>query len=207
MSDGPEVMPKGQVLGFGIYLIVLNLALLYILLRIWPETTTSPPPTAVTLGGGFAFDVPLEIRYLLIVAVAGALGSYIHLATSFADYVGNRQLVWSWGWWYALRPFIGMALALLVYFLIRGGLVLPSGNGNVALSPYGIAAIAGMAGMFSKQATDKLKEVFENLFRTQNPPERRDELRSPERSGTQERQPASRGQGTVPSSGDRPASS
>jgi hypothetical protein len=208
MNNGPDVMPKGQVLGFGIYLIVLNLALLYILLRIWPETTASPPAAKVALGGGLEFEVPLEIRYLLIVVVAGALGSYIHLATSFADYVGNRQLIWSWGWWYALRPFIGMALALLIYFLIRGGLVLPSGNGNVAaLSPYGIAAIAGMAGMFSKQATDKLREVFENFFRTQNPPERRDELKSSERSDKQEGQPASGGQSIVPSAGEHRASS
>lgn len=203
MSNGPDVMPKGQVLGFGIYLIVLNLALLYILLRIWPETTASAPASRVALGGGLEFEVPLEIRYLLIVAVAGALGSYIHLATSFADYVGNRQLVWSWGWWYALRPFIGMALALLVYFLIRGGLVLPSGNGNVAtLSPYGVAAIAGMAGMFSKQATDKLKEVFENLFRTQNPPERRDELKAPERSAIQTTQPAREARSVEAPTGD-----
>jgi hypothetical protein len=207
MNNGPDVMPKGQVLGFGIYLIVLNLALLYILLRIWPETTAPPRAGKVALGGGLEVEVPLEIRYLLIVVVAGALGSYIHLATSFADYVGNRQLIWSWGWWYALRPFIGMALALLIYFLIRGGLVLPSGNGQIAaLSPYGIAAIAGMAGMFSKQATDKLREVFENFFRTQNPPERRDELKSSERSDRQEGQPASGGQSNVPSAEQRASS-
>lgn len=89
MSNGPDVMPKGQVLGFGIYLIVLNLALLYILLRIWPETTVSPPVSKVTLGGGLEFEVPLEIRYLLIVAVAGVLGSYIHLAIS-----GTLSLHW-----------------------------------------------------------------------------------------------------------------
>ena len=34
MSSGPDVMPKGLVLGFGIYLVVLNLALLYVLVRI-----------------------------------------------------------------------------------------------------------------------------------------------------------------------------
>ena len=89
MSNGPNVMPKGQVLGFGIYLIVLILALLYILLRIWPETTVSRPVSKVTLGGGLEFEVPLEIRYLLIVAVAGALGSYIHLAIS-----GTVSLHW-----------------------------------------------------------------------------------------------------------------
>jgi hypothetical protein len=179
MSDDADVMPKGRVLGFGAYFIVLNLALLYILLKIWPETIPVKPDdenvVALLWGGRLAFRLLPEIRYLLIVAVAGALGSYIHLATSFADYVGNRQLFRSWEWWYLLRPFIGMALALVVYFMVRGGLITGnSGAGN--LSPYGIAAIAGLAGMFSKQATDKIKEVFEFLFQVQNPPDRADKL-------------------------------
>jgi hypothetical protein len=32
-------------------------------------------------------------RIVLMVIVIGALGSYIHAATSFADYIGNRRLV------------------------------------------------------------------------------------------------------------------
>src|SRR5215472_16660399 len=91
MSDDAEVMSRGRVLGFGAYLIVLNLALVYILLKIWPETLPVKPDdenvVALLWGGRLAFRLLPEIRFLLIVAVAGALGSYIHLATSFADYV------------------------------------------------------------------------------------------------------------------------
>jgi len=166
-----------RVWGFGIYLIVLNLALMYVLVGIWPGTMVLGPNDRVSLLGGGWLDMamPPETRYLMIVAVAGALGSYIHLATSFADYVGSRKLVWSWGWWYVLRPFIGMALAVIVYFVVRGGLITGQG-GAENLSPYGVAAIAGMAGMFSKQATDKLREVFENLFRTEKSLDRPDKL-------------------------------
>lgn len=164
MNDEPVLMSKGRVFGFGIYLIILNLALLYVLVKIWPGRI---PPVAE--------DMPAETRYLLIVVVAGALGSYIHLATSFADYVGNRRLVGSWGWWYVLRPFIGTALAVIVYFVVRGGLITGS-SGAGSLSPYGVAAIAGLSGMFSKQATDKLREVFENLFKAEKPPDRVDKL-------------------------------
>jgi hypothetical protein len=49
-------------------------------------------------------------------------------------------------------------------------------TGADGLSPYGVAAIAGLAGLFSKQATDKLREVFENLFKTDHPPNRTDKL-------------------------------
>jgi len=170
MERETHPMPKGQVLGFGIYLILLNVALLYILVKIWPGEMPPPAREAVALLGGrwLEVDVVLETRYLLIAVVAGALGSYIHLATSSADYVGDRQLVWSWAWWYILRPFIGMVLAAVVYFVVRGGLIMPeSSAGN--LSPYGVAAIAALAGMFSKQATDELQEVFENLFTTEKP--------------------------------------
>lgn len=179
MGNEAERMSTGRVLGalgFGMYLIVLNLVLLYALVVIWPQTIPPADTDHVAFWGGWIeFSMALETRYLVIVALAGALGSYIHLATSFADYQGNRRLVWSWGWWYVLRPFIGMALAVIVYFVIRGGLI--TGEGSTQnLSPYGVAAIAGMAGMFSKQATDKLREIFENLFRTEKPSDRTDKL-------------------------------
>ena len=96
----------------------------------------------------------------------GALGSYVHAATSFASYVGNRRLMLSWAWWYVLRPFIGMALALIFYFVVRGGL-LSTGAAATDVSVFGVAAVAGLVGMFSKQATDKLRELFDNLFRTE----------------------------------------
>ena len=123
--------------------------------------------------GVFQLDVWPEARYLCLVAIVGALGAYIHLATSFTEFLGNRNFYASWKWWYGLRPFIGSALAIMVYFAVRGGLV--SGSAGASnLSPYGIGAMAGLAGMFSKQATDKLREVFENLFKTTDPPMRKD---------------------------------
>ena len=104
-----------------------------------------------------------DIRLLLIVILAAAVGSYIHAATSFATYVGNQSFVASWTWWYLLRPFIGMALALVFYFVIPGGLL--SVQSDAAdFNPYGTAAVAGLVGIFSKQATDKLEEVLTNLF-------------------------------------------
>lgn len=178
MTNGQVSAGAPRIFGFGIYLIVLNIILLYLLLRIWPSKIPPPDPDTLSLlwGGWLEIGkVSLEARYLLIVMVAAALGSYVHLATSFADYVGARKLVWSWGWWYVLRPFIGMALGVIVYFALRAGLLVPS-SGAEALNPYGVAAITGMAGMFSKQATDKLREVFENVFGTQNAPPRTDGL-------------------------------
>lgn len=142
------------------------------------SAANSAEPSTAVYGGerpppfwlfGYKFQPTLEVRLLLLVLFAGAIGSYIHASSSFVDYLGNRTLISSWVWWYLLRPFIGMMLALLFYFVFRGGFITAGVNqgGEAAASfinPFGIAALAGLVGMFSKVASDKLNEVFLTLF-------------------------------------------
>ncbi len=140
-----------------------------------PGTTPSPTPSptpleAVAMPINFPFMsrcvmTTFDERLLLLVIVAGMLGSFVHGATSLADYIGNNRFSRRWTWFYLLRPVIGMALALVFYFVIRGGF-LTTNVGATDINPYGIAALAGLVGMFSKQATDKLSEVFSTLFRS-----------------------------------------
>jgi hypothetical protein len=143
-----------------------------------PSGARSIEPSTAVYGGErpppfwlfrYRFQPTLEVRLLLLVLLAGAIGSYIHASSSFVDYLGNRTLISSWVWWYLLRPFIGMMLALLFYFVFRGGFITAGvnqgGEGAASfINPFGIAALAGLVGMFSKVATDKLNEVFLTLF-------------------------------------------
>lgn len=135
-------------------------------------------PTVSLFRGWLVMTHSVEVRLLLIALLAGALGSYIHAATSFADFVGNRKLSGNWVWWYLLRPFIGMSLALVFYFVVRGGFISPSAGGS-DMNPFGIAAMAGLVGMFSKQAIDKLNEVFTSLFGSKGDDKRGDKLQAP----------------------------
>ena len=114
---------------------------------------------------GYCRKTTFDERLILLVIVAGILGAFVHGATSLADYLGNNSFNSSWTWFYFLRPAIGMSLALVFYFVIRGGFLSTTG-GAADINPYGIAALAGLVGMFSKQATDKLSEVFSTLFRS-----------------------------------------
>lgn len=155
------------------YILASLIGILYLLIKLWPTGTGDQPPTDFLWG---QFVLPLDVRLFLIAAVAGALGAYVHLATSFADYAGNEKLTASWICWYVFRPFIGMALAEIVYLAIRGGFFNTGGATSANVSPYGVAAITALTGLFSKQATDKLREVFETLFRTQETLERKDAL-------------------------------
>ena len=114
---------------------------------------------------GRCMQTTFDERLLMLVIVAGMLGAFVHGATSLADYIGNNSFSKSWTWFYLLRPAIGMSLALVFYFVIRGGFLSTTG-GAQDINPYGIAALSGLVGMFSKQATDKLSEVFATLFRS-----------------------------------------
>lgn len=169
-AKSPKTSPWKRLL-LGIYLLLMPILLAYAVFALWPVADvngTAEGPAwkqdarVLWLKG----SLPDESRLLLLVLLTGALGSYVHAATSFASYVGNETLRYSWLWWYLLRPLIGMALALIFYFVIRGGFLSPATTDAQAISLYGIAAVAGLVGMFSKQATDKLNETFTTLFRT-----------------------------------------
>jgi hypothetical protein len=149
----------------------------YAVVAIWPPDCVNNQCAAHT-AHLFLWALQLERaeNLLLLVAATGALGALIHVTSSFADYVGNRRLVWSWVWWLLLRVPIGVALALVFYMLIRGGLIIPNGSTEPQINPYGIAGLAALVGMFAKQATDKLADIFDNLFRSDKDQARSDPL-------------------------------
>jgi hypothetical protein len=207
----PAVPPtQEQITLIGILYLIVGVVLFYLLFKAWPP---DPWPTekvndisrnltdVITFFARYPnlkFDVhtSLDERLIFLVIVAGAIGSYIHSATSFADYVGNRKFARSWIWWYALRPFVGIALALIFYFVVRAGLLT---GGASDVSPYGVASMAALAGMFSKQATDKLEELFTTLFRPapgKGDAKRGDKLTAPTISGLQPKEGSAAG-GTV----------
>src|SRR5215213_5654589 len=171
-----------RLLGWG--MIILSLLLTYLFLKMWPAGLRDNAKGNETqlislLRGWIQFEISLDVRLILMVMLAGGLGSFVHAATSFADYVGNERLTSNWLWFYILRPFIGMTLALIFYLVIRGGF-LSAGNEAGKVNPFGIAALAGLVGMFSKQATDKLDDVFTTLFRTEaGDAKRKDSLLNP----------------------------
>jgi hypothetical protein len=154
----------------GLAIATVGVALFATVFELWPVVDRGKDPGTKEIGASLFFGIykgsfPLSTGLILLTIVAGALGAYIHAATSFVTFVGNRTFKSSWGWWYGLRLFIGAALALLLYFAFRGGLVTGQ-DASEDVNPYGIAALSGLAGLFSKQATDKLKEVFDVFFHT-----------------------------------------
>jgi len=169
-SGIPRPVP-GALRFFGIslltlYLVALYGALVYLQVALW-QNAGDQTKDQVTIVFPWIVDKTYVVStnlWLLFFALSiGALGSFIHAATSFADYVGNRRASRSWVVWFIFRPLVGSALALTVYFALR---VLTNGTDPKVLNVYGFGFLCLLAGMVSKQATDKLGEVFDSLFKS-----------------------------------------
>ena len=173
-NDGPstrqagdqEMATAGKLL-LGFLLLVLGFVFLYLLVTLWPAVEDAQQNLDSTVTWFWRdFDLTADTTLLLLVVLVSGIGSYVHVTVSFSDFAGNRQLVTSWVWWYVLRVFVGSSLAVVFYFALRGGFF-SSASDSSQVNVYGIAALAGLVGLFSKQATDKLREIFDTAFRTQ----------------------------------------
>ena len=161
--------PVGVVgrIGIGLLLAAIGFVSFGWLIWAWSvvEETTAAPETPRTVEVlGVTFKVSGEIALFILVAAAASIGSFIHSAESFVTFSGNRTLVRSWVPWYLFRTLIGISLAVIVYLLVRAGFF-ANAAGAEEVSPFGVAAIAGMAGLFSRPATTKLREVFDLIFK------------------------------------------
>lgn len=158
------------------------MALIYALIELWP-TSAGPEEgggTSQITVLGWSIALESEAQLFVIVALAGALGSMIHSFRSFAWYVGNRELRWSWLGYYAMLPFGGASLGVIFFLVFRAGFFTPETSVE-EVSPFGFAAVAALIGMFSDQAVTKLREVTETLLAS--PPTRKDSIPSQDESG------------------------
>lgn len=101
-------------------------------------------------------------RMFWIVLLCGMLGGLVHSLRSFAWYVGNRKLVLSWVAFYVTLPFVGGAIALIFYLVIKGGFFPQAELSDT--NPFGFAAFSVLIGMFTEEASVKLKSLAANML-------------------------------------------
>ena len=135
---------------------------------------------------------PSELGLVFLALSSGVVGGLIHAATSFTTFAGNRQLVRSWLPWLYLRGPIAGLLAFVVYLGVRAGIF---GTGVVACCQdiYRLAFLCAIAGLFSKQVTDKLADLVDVLFATSRSTGRRDPLLERKNGGADRDDPEARG--------------
>lgn len=142
-----------------------------------PDTTTpagQPPATTVVVQAapnppvrlfGARLQVDREARLFIVVALAGALGGLVYALRSLTWYAGNRNLKYSWMMTYYLQPIVGAGMATITYVVLRGGLVVVTTQASPdVVNPFGFAAFGALVGLFSAQAAEWLKRIFEQVF-------------------------------------------
>ena len=150
------------------FLIATSIILVVSLVQCWPssEMSTSMDEPSKASFLFWDFEIIFEARIILIVVLTGALGGQVRSFRSLAWHTGNRELVKSWILQYILSPFIGATLAVITYFVIRGGFI-SAGSVDGQPSVYVYAGIASIVGIASEPVALKLKQVAESLFTKQ----------------------------------------
>jgi hypothetical protein len=123
-----------------------------------------PPLPALDIKRKKTCTININTLLMVLVAAAGFLGNMIHIATSFTTYVGAEKFKKSWLLWYFVRPVTAAGLAMVLYFVFRAGFLNYS-NDSSNLNLYGVLTLSVFAGLFTDIATQKLKEVFETVFK------------------------------------------
>jgi hypothetical protein len=178
--------PPWMIWWMGSFSFLIATLLFYLLVTTWPVLAFADTAFRPVNIFGWSHSWSPDRQLMFTVMVSGAIGGLAHSMKSFGDYVGNRELSSHWVWFLILRLPIGTAIALFFYCVIRGGILIPtiqsqphltySSDATLQINPYAMAAFGALAGMFSKQATDKPASVFDAMFSMKEPVQREDKL-------------------------------
>lgn len=175
IKTGNELTREGKIWG-AILIVVFTLLPVIFIAAIWPDRLPAIGEKIAMNYQWAWFNVRLDDHLptagpyinlnsiiFLLVALAGFLGSMIHIATSFTNFVGAEQFKKSWIPWYFVKPFTATGVALILYFVLRAGLLNLGDSNQVNL--YGLVTLSALAGLFTDKATIKLEEVFTVIFK------------------------------------------
>jgi hypothetical protein len=163
-------MSEAQRAFVGAALVLVTLVLITQLLAIWASVAAAtsiekplpPIPTTALLFGLAHTAFSPEVVLIAMVLMAGALGALVGVTRRFLYFAGREELTRRDEWSYLMRPLQGAALALIVYFTLRGGYL--GQDQRAPVNPYGVAALSALVGLFTRHAVSKLTDVFDTLF-------------------------------------------
>ncbi len=163
MTEIPPPVPKPANHLMTVLIFLAPFVAFVLLIMLWPKTEDWAP-----LNPAVFEWLSFEVRLMLIILVSGAVGASVGMARAYAYFKGMGRYDEKWKTWYLLHIPVGMGLALIFYFVVRGGLFTTSFSDPAAaresINPFGFAAFSALTGMFARQASQKLEEIFENLF-------------------------------------------
>jgi hypothetical protein len=160
-SAGSSYVGPIGITALAIAILAAIILTVYSLVALWPPNSTSTAPTSTHILG-LRLLLDRDQQLFVVVALAGVIGGLIHSGRSVYWYVGNRKFRRSWILMYVALPFIGGALVVIFYLILRGGLI--TGQATAQVNVFGFAAIAALVGLFSSQGAEKLQQIFSILL-------------------------------------------
>lgn len=125
----------------------------------------SPPHGIVEL---FPAATRNGLQELIVSMLAGGMGASISAMRGYLQHASIRKdFDLAYVPWYVARLLMGLLLGGIFYFVVRGGLLAAGGGQALDFNLYGLAGLGALVGLFSKNAVDKLREIFGNLFQTE----------------------------------------
>jgi hypothetical protein len=166
-GPGTGFVPRTVIVLIAVVAGLLAAVALYSLWTFWPAGGAGGKAPASQRVNYFGWHTTIsrDTLFFLIVALGGAIGGLTHTIRSVSWYVGNRQLRWSWLLFNLMLPVVGALAGTVFYVVLRAGLFSSTAAG--AVSPFGFTTVAVLAGLFSEQAMEKLRQIATQLFSEQ----------------------------------------
>ena len=164
----------------GAYLCLVTALALLSALSIWPAVedvtdadrevaSAASPSRIVQVAVLPRVHVPLSAgqSVLVFAAAMGATGGGLAGLRALADHRSREDFKVSFTWWYVIRPLIGAGLAVVVYMVLRAGLV--GAAPTTVLNAFGVGSVAALSGLFAQNVLERLNLVIEALLGSSHP--------------------------------------
>ncbi len=115
-----------------------------------------------------------EFKESLITMFASGVGSSITSILAYLKHASeSKDFDRAYIPWYVARPVMGMLLGLVFYFTLKGGLFVLTLQNSASqpdeiINLWSLSAAGALVGLFSKNAIEKLRELFNILFKTRD---------------------------------------
>jgi hypothetical protein len=166
-ADWARYASRTATLGLYAYYFLMAVVMLYGLFQFLPPLAGivgqagSPDPVTFFL---WTFSISGEAILLISVTMAGALGGLIRGIWRLNEDVGKQEYkLPRWLPSYYSKPVKGAILGLIFYLVLRGGFFAPGASVDET-NPYAFIGLAGLVGLFSDHAMEKLKQISGSVF-------------------------------------------
>jgi hypothetical protein len=92
------------------------------------------------------------------------LGGTIRALHSLVKHLGLKDFSFYWSWFYITLPFTSAGLAIVIYFVLRGGFYGGGFGKGLVLNIFSFAALAALTGLFTDNAMERLKQAASTML-------------------------------------------